>query len=186
MGEKSAAKLAASIERAKLTSLARFLIALGIRHVGQTVAEQLARRFGDLDPLAAAAAEELAEIDGVGPVIAESVGRFFEDERNRGEVARLRELGVGWPVTDPAVPATTGPLSGKTLVLTGSLLRSTRAQTQAAIETAGGKVTGSVSKKTDYVVGGADPGSKLRKAQELGVEILDEAGLEALLAESGD
>ena len=185
MGEKSATKLAASIDRAKDTTLARFLIALGVRHVGQTVAEQLARHFGDLDPLASAAAEPLAEIEGVGPIIAESVERFFQDERNRGEVARLRELGVRWPVTDPASATADGPLSGKTFVLTGSLENSTRGEAKAAIEAAGGKVTGSVSKKTDYVVGGADPGSKLRKAQELGVEILDEAALESLLTDSG-
>ena len=184
MGEKSAANLAASLERARETTLTRFLIALGIRHVGQTVAELLARHFGDLDPLAAAKTEELAQIEGVGPVIAESVERFFEDARNQAEVARLREFGVRWAKSEPASAAADGPLTGKTFVLTGSLARRTRGAAKAAIEAAGGKVTGSVSKKTSYVVGGADPGSKLKKAQDLGVEVLDEAALDQLLSAS--
>ena len=184
MGEKSATKLFASLERARTTTLARFLIALGIRHVGQTVAELLARHFGDLDPLAAAETEALAEIEGVGPVIAESVERFFQDERNRGEVARLRELGVTWPTTEPASARADGPLTGKTFVLTGALEGSSRNQTRSAIEAQGGKVTGSVSKKTSYLVAGTEPGSKLEKAKKLGVVVLDEAALQALL--SGD
>jgi DNA ligase (NAD+) len=182
MGAKSASNLAASLERARHTTLARFLIALGIRHVGSTVAELLARHFGDLDPLAAASAEDLAAIEGVGPVIAESAQRFFEDRRNQAEIARMRELGVDWPASEPAAPPADGKLTGKTFVLTGSLENRSRGETKAAIEAAGGKVTGSVSEKTDFVVGGAEPGSKLRKAQALGVEVLDEAGLEELLS----
>jgi DNA ligase (NAD+) len=183
MGEKSATNLAASLEHARDTTLARFLISLGIRHVGQTVAELLARHFGDLDPLAAAGAEELALIEGVGPVIAESVERFFQDRRNQSEVARMRELGVRWPTTVPASATAEGPLTGKTFVLTGSLEGRTRGEAKAAIEALGGKVTGSVSKKTSYVVAGAEPGSKLKKAQDLGVEVLDEGALDGLLAE---
>ncbi|MBW2273417.1 MAG: NAD-dependent DNA ligase LigA [Deltaproteobacteria bacterium] len=183
MGEKSAANLVESLERASHTTLTRFLIALGIRHVGETVALLLAERFGDLDPMLAASAESMAEIDGVGPVIAESVERFFADPRNLAEVERLRKLGLRWEKREPKVPsaAETGPLCGKTFVLTGTL-SAPRDEFKRRIEEAGGKVTGSVSKKTDYVVAGEAAGSKARKAEELGVEILDEAGLEALLS----
>jgi len=181
MGEKSADNLLAGLERAKHTTLARFLIALGIQHVGETVAELMAAHFGDLDPLMAATQEELEAIEGVGSIIAESVARFFADERNAGEVARLRELGVRWQKAKPRRPGE-GSLSGKTFVLTGSLVNMSRADAKKRIQNAGGKVTSSVSKKTDYVVAGADPGSKLSQAQELKLAILDEAGLEKLLA----
>jgi len=181
MGEKSADNLLAGLERAKHTTLARFLIALGIQHVGETVAELMAAHFGDLDPLMAATQEELEAIEGVGSIIAESVARFFADERNAGEVARLRELGVRWQKAKPRRPGE-GSLSGKTFVLTGSLVNMSRADAKKRIQNAGGKVTSSVSKKTDYVIAGADPGSKLSQAQELKLAILDEAGLEKLLA----
>jgi DNA ligase (NAD+) len=181
MGERSAANLLGAIERSKDTTLARFLIALGIRHVGEGVAELLAGHFaGDLDALIAATQEEIDEIDGIGPTIAESVVRFFADPRNREEVERLRALGVRWPRGERRRRGE-GPLAGKSFVLTGGLASLTREQAKQRIEAAGGKVTGSVSKKTDYVVAGEDPGSKLRKAQELGVAVLDEAGLLALL-----
>jgi DNA ligase (NAD+) len=187
MGKKSAAKLAASIERARATTLRRFLIALGIRHVGETLAELLARHFGDLPALMAASASEIAAIEGVGPTIAESVVRFFADERNRAEVSRLVELGVTW---EPAVPApategtstgTTLALSGATFVLTGTL-SVPREDLKARIEALGGKVVGSVSKKTSYLVAGEKAGSKLTKAEALGIAVLDEAGVDALLA----
>jgi DNA ligase (NAD+) len=181
MGAKSAANLVAALEKARDTTLARFLIALGIREVGETVAELLASRFGDLDPLVAASKEDLEAIEGIGPVIAESLVRFFADERNREEVRALRALGVRWKKTAPRPPRGEGPLSGKAFVLTGTLEGMTRSEAKQRIEALGGRVTGSVSKKTDYVVAGADPGSKLVKARELGVEVLDAAGLEALL-----
>jgi DNA ligase (NAD+) len=180
MGEKSASNLVASIDRARQTTLARFLIALGIRHVGQGVAELLASHFGDLDPLMAASREELEAIDGVGPTIAEALAAFFADPRNRAEVQRLRDLGVVWPIAQPAAPAGDA-LAGKTFVLTGTLADMTRDEAKGRIQQQGGKVTGSVSKKTDFVVVGADPGSKAAKAEELEVDILDEAGLLELL-----
>ena len=180
MGEKSAANLAASLEKAKTTTLERFLIALGIRHVGATVADLLAAHFGELDPLLSADTESLEQIEGVGPTIAESVARFFGEERNRAEVQRLQALGVRWPSRTPR-GTRAGPLLGKSFVLTGTLPGLTRGEAKRRIEVAGGKVTTSLSKKTDYLVVGADPGSKLRRAQELGVELLDQDGLETIL-----
>jgi len=184
MGEKSAENLLAALERAKQTTLARFLIALGIPEVGGGVALLLARHFGDIEPLMAADVEALEAVPGVGPVIAQNVFRFFEDDAHRAEVARLRSLGVRWEKHAPAraAEAPEGPLSGKTFVLTGTLAGLSRSQAKARIEAAGGKVTGTVSKKTSYVVAGEAAGSKLRKAQELEVEVIDQAALEALLA----
>jgi DNA ligase (NAD+) len=181
MGQKSAANLIQSLERAKGTTLTRFLIALGIREVGAGVADLIASHFGDLDPLMAASREELEAIEGVGPTIAESVLRFFADPRNEAEVRQLRELGVRWSASKPA-PQGEGPLSGKTFVLTGGLAGMTRSRAKQRIQALGGKVVSSVSKKTDYVVAGADPGSKLDKAKRLKIEILDEPALEKLLS----
>ncbi|MBW2542840.1 MAG: NAD-dependent DNA ligase LigA, partial [Deltaproteobacteria bacterium] len=181
MGEKSAANLVASLDRAKATTLARFLISLGIRHVGEGVAELLAVRFGDLDPILAASRDELEAVEGVGPTIAESLTAFAADARNRAEIAQMRKLGVHWPVAERA-PADGDALAGKTFVVTGTLANMTRDEAKRRIRAQGGKVTGSVSKKTDYVVVGADPGSKATKAQELEIEILDEAGLMQMLA----
>ena len=127
-----------------------------------------------------ASQDEIDAIPGIGPTIAESVARFFADPRNRAEVAELRALGVHWPRSERRTVGE-GPLAGKTFVLTGGLASLSREQAKARIEAAGGKVTGSVSKKTDYVVAGEDPGAKLRKAQELEIAILDEASLLALL-----
>jgi len=176
----------AALDRARKTTLPRLLIALGIRHVGETVAEALADHFVELDRLVAASREEIAAIEGIGPTIAESVSRFMADPGNRAELARLRELGL--ELAAPPKPQTaSGPantsLEGLTFVLTGTLSRP-RNEVKAQIEAAGGKVTGSVSKKTSYVVAGEDPGSKVRKAGELGVEVLDEGGLAALIASS--
>ena len=181
MGEKSATNLVASLARARKTTLPRFLLALGIGHVGENVAQLLARHFGDLDPLIAATPEEIDAVPGIGSTIAESVSRFFADPRNAAEVTRLRELGVAW-VRAAVTPRRDGPLTGKSFVLTGTLHGTTREDAKRRIEEAGGRVTSSVSKQTDYVVAGADPGSKLAKAQELELTVVDEAGLEALLA----
>jgi DNA ligase (NAD+) len=181
MGEKSAANLVAAIDRARRTTFARFLIALGIRHVGAGAAELIADATGgDLDLLTSATQEQLEAIEGIGPTIAESVVRFFADPRNRREVDELVALGVAWPTSAPRRRGE-GPLAGKTFVLTGTLPTWTRDEAKRRIEDAGGKVAGSVSKKTSYVVAGDEAGSKLAKAQELGVAILDEAGLRALL-----
>ena len=158
---------------------------LGIRHVGESTAELLARRFRSLDALAGAAREELEEVEGVGPRVAESIEAFFGAPRNRELVARLRARGID-PVEEapPAPPAETGggAVRGRTFVLTGTLPAMTRDEARARIQAAGGRVSGSVSGKTDYVVAGENAGSKLAKARELGVDVLDEAGLDALLA----
>jgi DNA ligase (NAD+) len=180
MGEKSADNLLENLERARHTTLTRFLVALGIEHVGEGVADLLAAHFGDLDPLTRATREELEAIEGIGPTIAESLARFFADRRNAAEIRRLRELGVRWKKAKPR-PRGEGTLAGKTFVLTGALAGMTRAEAKARIQALGGKLTTSVSKKTDYVVAGEGPGAKLSKARELGVEILDEAALEKLL-----
>ena len=180
MGAKSAANLSASLDRARKTTLPRFLLGLGIRHVGETLASLLARKFGDLPPLVAASFDDLAGVEGVGPIIAESVVRFFSDERNRAEVKRLTELGVRWDRITVASEPAAGPLSGKTFVLTGTLSMP-RADVKRRIEACGGRISGSISKKTNYLVAGDRAGSKLSKAEELGVEVLDEVGFDALL-----
>ncbi len=182
MGEKSVANLAASLVNARETTLARFLIALGIRHVGEGVAELLARHFGDLDALLGASQEDLERVPGIGPTIAESLARFFADARNAAEVQRFRDAGVRWPRSEP-VAAPSGPLLGKCFVLSGGLASMTRVEAKHRIEVRGGRVATSVSKQTDYLVAGSDPGSKLAKARELRVEILDEAALAKLLAD---
>jgi len=182
MGDKSAANLIASLDRAKSTTLARFLIALGIRHVGEVVAELLAAHFGDLEPILAATREELEAVEGIGPTIAESLTTFAADERNANEIIRMRRLGVNWPA---GVRAAAGgqALAGKTFVVTGTLAGMTRDEAKRRIRAQGGKVTGSVSKKTDYVVVGSDPGSKATRARELDIEIIDEDRLLKLLAQ---
>jgi DNA ligase (NAD+) len=184
MGEKSARNLVAALARAKETTLPRFLVALGIPNVGETVAELLTAHLGDLDALLAAGREELEAVPGIGPIIAESVAEFFAEPRNRHEVARLRDAGVRFAAVARAVRREGGPLAGKTFVLTGTLPGMTREAAKLRIEEAGGKVAGSVSKKTSYLVAGDEAGSKLKKAQELGVEVIDADGLEKLLASS--
>ncbi len=181
MAEKSAANLVAAIEASKATTLARFIFALGIRNVGETTAKDLARHFGRLDALIAATEDELLAVRDVGPIVVESIRQFFAEPHNLEVVARLRAAGARWPEST-GVQQSAGILAGKTLVLTGTLPTLTREAAKERIEAAGGKVAGSVSKKTDYVVAGTDAGSKLTKAQELGVTLLDEAGLLALLA----
>jgi DNA ligase (NAD+) len=179
MGEKSVDKLLAAVERSRQTSLPRLIYALGIAQVGHVTATQLARHFGDLEPLMQASEEELTAVPDVGPVVAHSIAHFFAESHNREAVEQLRERGVQWPVLER--PSTALALSGKTVVLTGTLESMTRDEAGARIEALGGKISGSVSKKTDYVVAGEKAGSKLDRAQALGVEVLDEAGFIALL-----
>ncbi len=183
-GEKSAANLLAEIAAARTRPLWRLLVALGIRHVGEKAAKVLAARFGSLDALGRATVEELEQAEGVGPTISASVVEFFADDENRDLVRRLRDAGVD-PREEPvAQAAAVRPLSGLAFVLTGTLSRP-REQVAALLEEAGARVVESVSRRTSYVVAGADPGSKLEKARALGVAVLDEDALGALLAEKG-
>lgn len=180
-GEKTVSNLLRNIEESKKRGLARLLSGLGIRFVGTQNAQILAGDFGTMDALAHASYDDLVRSEGIGPEVAKSVQLFFAQEANREMIAALAACGV-----DMAAPkrdrAQDGALSGKTFVLTGTLAGLTREQATELIQHAGGKVTGSVSKKTDYVVAGADPGSKYDKAQQLGIPILDEDGLRALVA----
>lgn len=180
MGEKSAQNLVAAIEASKATTLARFIYALGIRNVGETTARDLARYFGNLDALLTADAEGLQQVPDVGPVVAESLLAFFKESHNRDIIRSLLDAGIRWPTAAPIEPGAQ-PLVGKTLVLTGTLPTLKRDQAKAMIEAAGGKVAGSVSKKTDYVVAGDEAGSKLEKASELGVAVIGEEELLQLI-----
>jgi len=180
MAEKSAQNILAALEKSKQTTLPRFLFGLGIRHVGEATAKELARHFGQLDRIMDASVEALSEVSDVGPVVAQSIRTFFDQPHNREVVEQLRACGVTWEEGEPAERAPQ-PLAGKTFVLTGTFPTLKRDDAKAMLEAAGAKVAGSVSKKTDYVVAGADAGSKLDKANELGVAVLDEAGMRALL-----
>jgi DNA ligase (NAD+) len=182
MAEKSARNTLAAIEASKKTTLARFIFALGIRNVGEATAKDLARHFGGLDALMAADEDALQQVPDVGPVVAQSIAQFFAEPHNREVIAQLVDAGVHWE-EGAGSPISTSPISGKTFVLTGTLPNLTRDEARERIEALGGKVSGSVSKKTDYVVAGAEAGSKLVKAQELGVTILEETGLVELLEE---
>ena len=183
MAEKSAANVLAAIEKAKATTLARFVYALGIRHVGETTARDLASHFGLLDDLMAADEAQLLEVPDVGPVVAASVAHFFAEPHNREVIEQLRAAGVHWPAGQGRGAAPRGPLAGATVVLTGTLPTLTREEASERIVAAGGKVSASVSKKTSFVVAGADAGSKLDKAQALGVRVIDERELMQLLGE---
>jgi len=182
MAEKSAQNLVDGLEKSKKTTLGRFLFALGIRHVGETTAKDLAKHFGSLDRILDASEAQLLEVNDVGPVVAQSIHTFFAQPHNREVVEQLRACGITWEESDGTADTTPKPLAGKTFVLTGTLPSLSRDDAKDLIEAAGGKVSGSVSKKTHYVVAGAEAGSKLEKAQELGVAILDEEGLKALLS----
>lgn len=181
MAEKSANNVLASVEKSKLTTLPRFLFGLGIRHVGETTAKDLARHFGGIDAIMSATLEQLLQVRDVGPVVAQSVRTFFDQPHNREVVEHLQACGVHWAEGAPTAGANL-PLAGQTFVLTGTLPTLSRDQAKDMLEAAGAKVAGSVSKKTHCVVAGAEAGSKLDKANELGIQVLDEAGLLALLA----
>ena len=180
MADKSAQNIVEALEKSKHTTLARFLFGLGIRHVGEATAKELARHFGQLDSIMDASEEQLLQVNDVGPTVAQSIRTFFDQAHNREVVEQLRACGVTWPEGPPA-PVTAQPLSGKTFVITGTLPTLSRDQAKDLIEAAGGKVAGSVSKKTSFVVAGTEAGSKLDKAQELGVPVLDEAALQEML-----
>ncbi len=185
MADKSAANLVAALEASKRTTLARFLYALGIRHVGESTARDLAAHFGSLERILAASEAELLEVPDIGPVVAHSVRSFLDQPHNVEVIEQLRAAGIVWPEHDGRPAAAPRPLAGKTFVLTGTLPTLTRDEAKDLLQAAGAKVAGSVSKKTDYVVAGAEAGSKLDKARELGLAVLDEAGLRALLGEGG-
>ncbi|OYT94012.1 MAG: DNA ligase (NAD(+)) LigA [Burkholderiales bacterium PBB3] len=180
MAEKSAQNIVDALEKSKQTTLPRFLFGLGIRHVGEATAKELVRHFGTLDAIMDAPEDALLGVNDVGPIVAKSIRTFFDQPHNHEVVEQLRACGVTWPEGDPSSSGPK-PLAGQTLVLTGTLPTLGRDAAKDLIEAAGGKVSGSVSKKTHYVVAGTEAGSKLDKARELGVTVLDEAGLLALL-----
>jgi DNA ligase (NAD+) len=182
MAEKSAQNVVEAIAKSKQTTLARFIYALGIRNVGEATAKDLASHFGQLDKVMQADTESLLQVNDVGPIVAESILQFFMEQHNLDVIRSMREQGVHWPEHE-GKQQQVGVLQGKTLVLTGTLPNLSRDQAQAKIEAAGGKVSGSVSKKTDYVVAGADAGSKLEKAISLGIKVLDESQLLMMLIE---
>jgi len=181
MADKSAANLDAALQVSKHTTLPRFLYALGIRHVGEATAKDLARHFGAIDRIIDASMEQLLEVNDVGPVVARSIHTFFAQPHNREVVEQLRAVGIHWDEQDGAARPEALPLAGLTVVLTGTLPTLSRDEAKALLEAAGAKVAGSVSKKTSYVVAGEEAGSKLDKARELGVPVIDEVGLRGLL-----
>jgi DNA ligase (NAD+) len=184
LAKKSATNLVEAIAYSRQRGLARLLFGLGIRHVGERGAAVLARRYRTITALAAASAEELAATNEIGPVIAESVFQFFANEENQHTIARLCDAGVSMEESPPADSGTTSPqvLAGKVFVLTGTLPHLTRQEAQGLITAAGGRVTSSVTRKTDYVVAGTDPGSKYEQAQRLEIPILAEEDLHKLLS----
>lgn len=179
MAEKSAQNVLSAIEKSKTTTLPRFIYALGIRNVGEATAKDLAQHFGSLEALMQASVESLMQVHDVGPVVAEATFQFFDEPHNREVIAAMRAQGVQW--ADIAKTSTSTAFTGKTFVLTGTLPTLKRDQAQAMIEAAGGKVSGSVSAKTSYVVAGAEAGSKLEKAQQLNIPILEESALLEML-----
>lgn len=183
MAQKSAANVLAAIDKSRQTTLNRFIFALGIRNVGEATAKDLARHFGKLSALLTAPEDALRQVPDVGPVVAACIAQFFAEPHNLEVVRQLQEAGVSWIEGDPAPRA--GGLAGQTFVLTGTLPSLAREQAKAMIEAAGGKVSTSVSRKTDFVVAGDDAGTKLEKARQLGVAVMDEGQLRALLAQAG-
>lgn len=184
MAEKSAQNVLAAIEKSKSATLPRFIYALGIRNVGEATAKDLAQHFGSLEALMEADIESLMQVNDVGPVVAEAAYQFFAEPHNREVIAAMRALGVQW--ADIVKTSHSSAFAGKTFVLTGTLPTLKRDQAQAMIEAAGGKVSGSVSAKTSFVVAGAEAGSKLEKAQQLNIPILDESTLLEMLQSSGN
>ncbi|MDP2325883.1 MAG: NAD-dependent DNA ligase LigA [Gammaproteobacteria bacterium] len=186
MGDRSAAKVLAAIEKCKATTLERFLYALGIPEVGEATSKTLARQFVRLDSIMGATEDELVEVPDIGPVMAGHIAAFFREPHNRQVISDLRKLGLSWVEVEP--PGGTGslPLTGKTFVLTGTLENMTREEAASRIEALGGKVTSSVTGRTSYLVVGASPGSKLGKAEKLGVEVVDEKCLNRLIGVTGE
>ena len=184
MGEKSAENLLAALEKSRDTTLPRFIFALGIREVGEATALSLARHFGSWESLASAGEESLLEVADVGPVVADHLAQFFDSPTNMQVVASLREAGVHWPDIEARV-AQDLPLSGQTWVVTGKLVQLSRNDAKAQLQALGATVAGSVSAKTHCVVAGPGAGSKLKKATELDISVIDEQALLALLEEHG-
>ena len=180
MAEKSAQNLIDALDKSRSTTLERFIYALGIHDVGEATARSLANHFGSLDALMKADKEALMAVPDIGPIVAESILTFFKQKHNQEVIDKLIQAGVSWEDIE-VKPAEELPLNGKTFVLTGALESMSRDEAKAALQALGAKVTGSVSRKTDYVVVGADPGSKADKAEQLGVEILDEEALMKLI-----
>ena len=185
MAQKSAQNVVDAINKSKQTTLARFIYGLGIRNVGEATAKDLSAHFGGLQALLDAPIESLLEVNDVGPIVAESILQFFSELHNREVIISMQQLGVKWQEHE-GKKISTGVLKGKVLVLTGTLPNLSRDEAKALIEAAGGKVSGSVSKKTDYVVAGTEAGSKLESAQSLGIAVIDEAGLQALIANESE
>jgi DNA ligase (NAD+) len=185
MGQKSAANLVAALDRSKHTTLPRFLFALGIRDVGEATALALAQHFGSLQALQRASAEEIQQVRDVGPVVAAHVRSFFDESGNGDVVAALRKAGVDWPEGARVRTTDAGPMSGEVVVITGTLASLSRDEARAAARVAGATVTDSVSRKTTLLVTGGEPGSKLRKAQELGVRVVEEAEFLRMLGRTG-
>lgn len=189
MGKRSASNLIEALANSKQTTLPRFLYALGISEVGESTAQLLADHFGALDRLMTADSEALQEVPDVGPVVAESITAFFAEARNRAVIERLRTIGLQWPEGEPVAvaneesgePSAERPLAGRSYVITGTLAALTREEAELQLKALGAKISGSVSKRTSGVIAGSKPGSKLAKAEALGVAVLDEAGLQALL-----
>jgi DNA ligase (NAD+) len=180
MAEKSAQNVLDALQKSKQTTLPRFLYGLGIRHVGEATAKDLARHFGKLDAIMDATETQLLEVNDVGPIVAKSICTFFAQPHNREVVEQLRACGVRWEEGEAAAQ-TPKPLAGRTFVLTGTFPTLSRDQAKDLLEAAGAKVAGSVSQKTSFVVAGAEAGSKLDKALSLGVPVLDEAAMLEML-----
>lgn len=183
MAEKSAQNVLDSLQQSKQTTLARFIYGLGIRQIGEATAKDLAKHFGSMDAVMNATLEQLLQVNDVGPIVAQSLRTFFDQPHNREVVEQLRAVGINWPEGAPAMDRPQ-PLLGKTFVITGTLPSLGRDEAKDLLEAAGAKVSGSVSKKTSYVLAGSDAGSKLEKARELGVQVIDEMQMRAML--SGD
>ena len=181
MAEKSAQNLLQALEQTRTTSLARFIYALGIREVGEATAEALAGHFGDLEVMMDADIERLQLVEDVGPVVAENISHFFDQQRNRDIINQLLAQGVNWPAIDLSHQPLDQSLAGKTYVISGTLNGFSRDQAASLLKARGAKVSGSVSSKTSALIGGENPGSKLARAEALGVEVLDQAGFESLI-----